>query len=77
MAATIYESIPDELWQQGLPSSMSTVLLRWETLPAQDSKTYYQYAICVYFRGDWYPRPGIDALVLEYPDTVRYIVLQP
>jgi hypothetical protein len=77
MDTTSYGSIPDELWQQGYPSSMSTVLLRWEALPAQGGRTYYQYAVCTYFRGDWYPRPGTNALALEYPDTVRYIVLKP
>jgi hypothetical protein len=75
MASTTYQEIPEELWQQGTPERcrIARALVRWEELPDEGGATCYEYAICQYFRGSWYPVPGVKDLDFTYPDTIRYI----
>jgi hypothetical protein len=78
MDATTYESIPDELWQTGDPSTKGSLvaLVRWESLPADGGDTVYVYDVLTWAGSDWSDETGWP-LEFTYSDTVRYIVLNP
>lgn len=67
MVPTLYQGIPEELWQQGDPHTEGALLalVRWESSPGQ-----YVYDVLDWMGDDW-------SLDFAYPDTVCYIVLKP
>jgi hypothetical protein len=78
MDATTYTSIPEELWQQGEPPTKGSlgVLVRWESVPVAGGSTTYVHDVLTWSGSDWTDETGWP-LEFTYPDTVRYIVLQP
>jgi hypothetical protein len=73
-----YDTIPEELWHQGDPPTDGSlgVLVRWESIPVAGGDTTYVYDVLRWTGSSYTDETGWP-LEFTYPDTVRYIVLQP